>query len=268
MPMLSVVTPAFNMARYLPQTLDSVAALATPHEHIVVDGASDDGTVELLRSRDDPNLKWTSEPDRGQTEAVNKGLERSRGELIGWLNGDDAYVPGAVDRAVAHLEHHPETMAICGAISYVDESGAVFRTLTPPRFRWRRYLYLGSFLPTPTVIFRRRLLARAPSLNEAYKDAADYDFYLRLLRGAPVDLIDEPLVNFRYHPSSKSTADVWTQLDEAQSIRLGWARNPIDRALMRSWEGAKRAILPRISSWPHPEPTGAVKLLRRFGTRD
>jgi glycosyltransferase involved in cell wall biosynthesis len=265
MPMLSVVTPAFNMARYLPQTLDSVAALATPHEHIVVDGASDDGTVELLRSRDDPNLKWTSEPDRGQTEAVNKGLERSRGELIGWLNGDDAYVPGAVDRAVAHLEHHPETMAICGAISYVDESGAVFRTLTPPRFRWRRYLYLGSFLPTPTVIFRRRLLARAPSLNEAYKDAADYDFYLRLLRGAPVDLIDEPLVNFRYHPSSKSTADVWTQLDEAQSIRLGWARNPIDRALMRSWEGAKRAILPRISSWPHPEPTGAVKLLRRFG---
>jgi glycosyltransferase involved in cell wall biosynthesis len=263
--MLSVVTPAFNMARYLPQTLDSVAALATPHEHIVVDGASDDGTVELLRSRDDPNLKWTSEPDRGQTEAVNKGLERSRGELIGWLNGDDAYLPGAVDRAVAHLEHHPETMAICGAISYVDESGAVFRTLTPPRFRWRRYLYLGSFLPTPTVIFRRRLLARAPSLNEAYKDAADYDFYLRLLRGAPVDLIDEPLVNFRYHPSSKSTADVWTQLDEAQSIRLGWARNPIDRALMRSWEGAKRAILPRISSWPHPEPTGAVKLLRRFG---
>jgi glycosyltransferase involved in cell wall biosynthesis len=265
MPMLSVVTPAFNMARYLPQTLDSVAALATPHEHIVVDGASDDGTVELLRSRDDPNLKWTSEPDRGQTEAVNKGLERSRGELIGWLNGDDAYLPGAVDRAVAHLEHHPETMAICGAISYVDESGAVFRTLTPPRFSWRRYLYLGSFLPTPTVIFRRRLLARAPSLNEAYKDAADYDFYLRLLRGAPVDLIDEPLVNFRYHPSSKSTADVWTQLDEAQSIRLGWARNPIDRALMRSWEGAKRAILPRISSWPHPEPTGAVKLLRRFG---
>jgi glycosyltransferase involved in cell wall biosynthesis len=265
--MLSVVTPARNMARYLPDTLDSVAALETPHEHVVVDGASDDGSVELLRERDDLSLKWTSEPDRGQTEAVNKGLERSRGELIGWLNGDDAYVPEAVDRAVAHLEHHPETMAICGAINYVDESGAVFRTLTPPRFSWRRYLYLGSFLPTPTVIFRRRLLARAPSLNEAYKDAADYDFYLRLLRGARVDLIDEPLVNFRYHPASKSTADVWTQLDEAQAIRLGWARNPIDRALMRSWEGAKRAILPRISSWPHPEPTGAVKLLQRLGTR-
>jgi glycosyltransferase involved in cell wall biosynthesis len=265
--MLSVVTPARNMARYLPETLDSIAALETQHEHIVVDGESDDGTVELLEARDDPNLMWTSEPDRGQTHAVNKGLERSRGELIGWLNGDDAYVPGAVDRAVQHLERNPETLAVYGQINYVDDSGAVFRTLTPPRFSWRRYLYLGSFLPTPTVIFRRRLLAQAPSLNEAYRDAADYDFYLRLLRGARVDRVGEPLVNFRYHPTSKSSADVWTQLDEAQAIRLGWARNPIDRALMRSWEGAKRVILPRISSWPHPEPTGAVRLLRRLGAR-
>jgi glycosyltransferase involved in cell wall biosynthesis len=264
---LSVITPTRNMARHLPEALDSVAALRIPHEHVVVDGSSDDGTVELLRGRDDPNLKWTSEPDRGQTEAVNKGLERSRGELIGWLNADDAYLPAAVDRAAEHLERNPEALAICGAINYVDESGAVFRTLTPPRFSWRRYLYLGSFLPTPTVIFRRRLLAQAPSLNEAYADAADYDFYLRLLRGARVDLIDEPLVNFRYHPTSKTTADVWTQLDEAQAIRLGWARNPIDRAVMRSWEAARRAILPRISSWPHPEPTGAVSLLRRLGTR-
>jgi glycosyltransferase involved in cell wall biosynthesis len=265
--LLTVITPARNMARYLPETLDSVAAIECPHEHLVVDGASDDGTVDLLEERDDPDLKWVSEPDRGQTDAVNKGIERSRGELIAWLNADDTYVPAAVDGAIAHLEHNPETMAICGAINYVDESGAVFRTLTPPRFSWRRYLYLGSFLPTPTVIFRRRLLAQAPSLNEAYADAADYDFYLRLLRGARVDLIDEPLVNFRYHPTSKTTSDVWTQLDEAQAIRLSWARNPIDRALMRSWEGAKRAILPRISSWPHPEPTGAVKLLRRLGAR-
>jgi glycosyltransferase involved in cell wall biosynthesis len=265
--MLSVITPVRNQATYLPETLDSVSALTAPHEHLVVDGGSDDGTVELLRGRDDPNLKWTSEPDRGQTEAVNKGLARSRGELIGWLNGDDAYLPAAVDRAIGHLERHPETMAICGSINYVDESGAVFRTLEPPRFSWRRYLYLGSFLPTPTVIFRRRLLAQAPSLNEAYADAADYDFYLRLLRGARVDRIDEPLVNFRYHPASKTTADVWIQLDEAQAIRLSWARNPIDRAVMRAWEGTKRAILPRISSWPHPEPAGAVKLLRRLGTR-
>jgi glycosyltransferase involved in cell wall biosynthesis len=265
--MLSVITPVRSQAAYLPAALDSVAAVSHQHEHLVVDAGSDDGTVDLLRTRDDPNLRWTSEPDRGQTHAVNKGLERSRGELIGWLNGDDAYLPAAVDRAIEYLEGHLETMAIYGQINYIKETGEIFRTMAPPRFSWRRYLYLGSFLPTPTVIFRRRLLAQAPFLNEAYVDAADYDFYLRLLRGARVDRIDEPLVNFRYHPTSKSSTDVWTQLDEAQAIRLGWARNPIDRTLMRSWEGAKRAVLPRISSWPHPEPTGAVWALRRLGTR-
>jgi len=266
--MLSVITPARNMAAYLPDTLDSVAALSTPHEHIVIDAASEDGTVELLRGREDPNLAWISQPDRGQTHAVNKGLERSSGELLAWLNADDAYIPDAVDRAVEHLAGDPKAMAVYGQINYVDESRRIFRTVTPPRFSWRRYLYLGSFLPTPTLIFRRELLARAPSLNEAYADAADYDFYLRLLRSARVDRIDEPLVNFRYHAASKSSADVWTQLDEAQQIRLRWARNPVQRALIRSWEGAKRAILPRISSWPHPEPTGAVRLLRRVGARD
>ncbi len=203
--MLSVITPARNMARYLPRDARQRRRAERPRT------STSSSTVHrttapwsCCEARDDPSLNWTSEPDRGQTEAVNKGLERSRGELIGWLNGDDAYLPAAVDRAVEHLERHPETMAVCGSINYVDESGAVFRTLAPPRFSWRRYLYLGSFLPTPTVIFRRRLLAQAPSLNEAYADAADYDFYLRLLRGARVDRIDEPLVNFRYHPASKT----------------------------------------------------------------
>jgi len=137
----------------------------------------------------------------------------------------------------------------------------------PPKFSWRKYLYFGAFVTTPTIIWRRELLAHAPSLNEAYVDAADYDFFLRLLRGVRVDRIDEPLLNFRYHPTSKTTQDVWVQLNEAKRIRLGWARNPLQRGIMRSWEGTRRAILPRISSWPHPEPRGVVKLLRRIGAR-
>src|SRR5688572_24799301 len=104
MALLSVVTPARNMARFLPDTLDSVAALRAPHEHIVVDGASDDGTVELLEAREDPHLRWVSEPDSGQTEAVNKGLRMAEGHLLAWLNADDSYVPDAVDRAIEHLE--------------------------------------------------------------------------------------------------------------------------------------------------------------------
>jgi glycosyltransferase involved in cell wall biosynthesis len=264
---LSVITPARNMAKFLPETLDSVAALSTPHEHIVIDGASDDGTVELLEGREDPNLTWVSERDSGQTEAVNKGLRRARGDLLAWVNADDAYIPGAIDRALEHLERNPEVDAIFGAVNYVDEHGEVFRTLVPPRWSWRKYLYFGAFVTTPTIIWRRELLEQAPSLNERYADAADYDFYLRLLRGARVDRITEPYLNFRYHPSSKTTTDVWVQLNEAMEIRLGWARNPLQRRIMRGWEASRRAILPRISNWPHPEPRGAVKLLRRIGAR-
>jgi glycosyltransferase involved in cell wall biosynthesis len=267
MAMLSVITPARNMANFLPQTLDSVAALRTPHEHIVVDGASDDGSVELLEEREDPHLTWISEPDSGQTEAVNKGLGLARGDLLAWVNADDAYIPEAADRAVEHLSGNPEVGAVFGAVNYVDEHGEVFRTLIPPKWSWRKYLYFGAFVTTPTIIWRRDLLEQAPSLNERYKDAADYDFYLRLLRGARVDRIAEPYLDFRYHPSSKTTTDVWVQLNEAMEIRLGWAGNPVQRGIMRGWEASRRAILPRISNWPHPEPRGAVKLLRRIGAR-
>src|SRR3954468_354093 len=105
------------MARYLPDTLESVAALRTPHEHIVVDGASDDGTVEMLEAREDPHLTWISEPDSGQTEAVNKGLQLARGDLLAWVNADDAYIPGAIDRAIEHLLANPEVGAIFGAVN-------------------------------------------------------------------------------------------------------------------------------------------------------
>jgi glycosyltransferase involved in cell wall biosynthesis len=258
-PTLTVVTPVRNMARFIGETLDSVAALETDHEHLVFDAESDDGTKEVLAARDDEHLFWVSEPDRGQTHAVNKGLEAARGRVIGWLNGDDAYFPEAVDRAVEHLVSSPETMAIYGGIELVEEDGAEIRTHIPAKFSWKRYLYFNYPYPTPTFIFKRELLARAPSLNEDFADAADYDFYLRLFRDQRIDRRPEPLVRFRYHDESKSSSDVWTQLDEALAIRLKWARNPLDRAIMSGSERARRAILPRISNWPRPEPSPLVK---------
>jgi len=119
---LSVVTPVFNSARFLAETLDSVARLTVSHEHIVLDGGSTDGTVQLLEARGDPRLTWVSEPDRGQTHAVNKGFERAQGELLGWLNGDDEYVSEAVDRAVSDLLAHPE-VAVYGGMDITDEDG-------------------------------------------------------------------------------------------------------------------------------------------------
>ena len=250
MPELSVVTPVFNSARYLAATLDSVARLTVAHEHIVVDGGSSDGTVELLGSRDDPSLTWVSEPDRGQTHAVNKGFERAEGTLLAWLNGDDEYFPEAVDRATRHLLARPGLDAVFGEMEVTDGDGRVRRQFRSGDFRWRRYLYLGDFLPTPTMIFRRNLLDGVGVLDESYVDAADYDFFLRLLRNASVERLPEVLVRFRYHPESKTARDAFRGQDEALAIRLKWARRAHERIVMRSIDRAKRLILPRISPWP------------------
>lgn len=248
--MLSVITPAFNAARFLPENLASVAALDAPHEHIVVDGGSSDGTADLLRSLDDERVRWISEPDRGQTHAVNKGLAMAGGELIGWLNADDAYVPAGVEEAIAELISRPELDAVHGYMQIVDDEGRLIRLQRFDSFNWHRYLYVGGHLATPTIIFRRRLLARAPSLDERFVDAADYHFYLRLLRGAKVHRIEKPIVRFRYHGGSKTASQVEVQLREAMRIRLSWARNPAQRAVMRLAARVRRFRDRVAPPWP------------------
>ena len=248
---LSIVTPVYNQARYLPACLASVAAIATDHEHVVIDGGSTDGTVDILRAS---QADWVSEPDRGQTHAVNKGLSRARGELVAWLNGDDEYIADAIDRAVAHLDANPDAAAVYGGMEVTDTDGVVQRTYIPAAWSWKRYLYMGDYVPTPTFVFRRALLDERGMLDERWVDAADYDFYLRLLHGLRVDRLAEPLVRFRFHEESKTGSNVWLQQDEALAIRLCWAKNPLDRAFMNGFDRAKRAILPRISPWPKLVP--------------
>jgi glycosyltransferase involved in cell wall biosynthesis len=261
--LFSVVTPVRDGAEYLAEALDSVAALRTPHEHVVVDGGSTDGTADLLAARRDESLVWRSEPDRGQTHAVNKGLALARGDVIGWLNADDAYVPGAVDRALDVFAREPAVAVVFGGISFTDAAGRVRRTHVPGHWSFGRYLFLGDYVPTPSILFRRSALDRTGPLDERWEDAADYDLYLRMMHRARVERVAEPLVRFRYHGGSKTARDAMKAQREALEIRLRWARGRRDRAIMLGFDALKRAILPRISSWP--EPYGRV---RAWGAED
>jgi glycosyltransferase involved in cell wall biosynthesis len=251
---LSVVTPVYNPGRYLQACLDSVAALGIEYEHVVVDGGSTDGSVELLRAREDPALRWVSEPDRGQTHAVNKGLALAEGELLIWVNGDDEVVPEGVQAAVEHLRRAPECQVVYGGLDFTDADGTLRRAYRPAAWSWRRYLLLGDYIPTPTFIFRAARAAQVGELDERFVDAADYDFYLRLTHGVRVDRMTEAHVRFRWHATSKTATDVWKQLDEAQEIRLAWSRNWRDRAVMEGFDRSKRAILPTLTRgrWPAP----------------
>jgi glycosyltransferase involved in cell wall biosynthesis len=266
-PRLSVITPALDQVRYIGETLDSVARLPVDHEHIVIDGGSTDGTVELLRDRDDPSLVWTSEPDRGQTDAVNKALRRAGGDYVGWINADDAYVAAGVGRAVAHLDAHDEVAAVYGFMEITDENGAVTRTYRPAGFNWTRYLWLGDYVPTTAIIFRRSLLNDRGILDETFRDAADYDFYLRHFHGVRVDRIAEPVVRFRYHADSKTARDPNLGQREALEVRLRWARHRRDAALMRAVDGAKQRLFAVAPPWP---PGRAVTRVADavYGVRD
>lgn len=253
-PLLSVVTPVFEPGAYLEACLDSVARLGVDHEHVVVDGGSADGTVELLESRDDARLRWVSEPDRGQTHAVNKGIAMARGELLMWVNGDDEVVPEGVERAVEHLRRAPECQVVYGGLDFTDADGELRRAYRPAGWSWHRYLLLGDYVPTPTFVFRAARARAAGPLDERWVDAADYDFYLRLTHAVRVDRMPGAHVRFRYHATSKTATDVWRQQDEAQRIRLQWSRSWRDRAVMVGFDRAKRALLPALTRgrWPRP----------------
>lgn len=254
MPLLSVVTPVFDPGPYLEACLDSVARLEVEHEHVVVDGGSTDGTVELLRDRGDPCVRWTSEPDRGQTHAVNKGLATARGSLVTWINGDDEVVADGIHRAVEHLQRSPGCQVVYGGLDFTDADGTVRRAYRPAGWSWHRYLLLGDYVPTPTFVFRSDRARAVGPLDERWVDAADYDFYLRLTHGVRVDRMPDAHVRFRYHASSKTATDVWKQLDEAQQIRLSWSRGWRDRAVMVGFDRAKRLLLPALTGgrWPQP----------------
>jgi glycosyltransferase involved in cell wall biosynthesis len=254
---LSVITPVYEAAAWLGEHLDSVAAVRTAHQHLVIDGGSTDGTVDLLRARSDPQLEWVSEPDRGQTHAVNKGLGRATGEIVCWINGDDTVVPEAIDRAVAHFAANPGTQVVYGGLDFTDAEGRVRRQYRPGLWSFRRYLLLGDYIPTPSILFRRERYEQVGPLDERWVDAADYDFYLRLMHGTRVDRLPDPHVRFRYHEASKSSRDVWIQQDEALRIRLAWARTGRQRAAMVGFDRLKRVVLPHMTAWPAPFAEGS-----------
>jgi glycosyltransferase involved in cell wall biosynthesis len=231
-----------------------VAALGVDHEHVVVDGGSTDGTVERLRDSEDPRLRWVSEPDRGQTDAVNKGLEMARGEFLMWVNGDDELVPDGVAAAVDHLDRNRDCQVVYGGLDFIDASGELRRPYRPAGWSWQRYLLLGDYVPTPTFIFRADRWRAVGPLHERWVDAADYDFYLRLTHDVRVDRMPGAHVRFRWHDASKSATDVWTQQDEAQQIRLQWSRGSLDRAVMVGFDRSKRALLPALTRGRWPEP--------------
>lgn len=180
-PLVSVLTPSFNQATYLRDCLASVAAQTYPEiEHVVRDGGSTDGSVDLLRAAG-PRVRWTSEPDDGQSDALNRAFAASSGEIVGWLNSDDGYADRrAVEWAVRHFETHPELDVLYGETLLVNEANVVLQVRAAPAFSLP-VLRAVHYLVQPSLFFRREALERLGTfVREDLQFVMDRDLLLRL----------------------------------------------------------------------------------------
>lgn len=166
-PLLSVVTPSFNQAKFLEETLRSIYLQNyRPIQHIVMDGGSNDASVEILKRcaeefrSSDYSLEWVSEPDRGFADALGKGFAKAKGEIVGWLNSDDVYFDRfVVETAVQTLNGHPETDVVFGDVALISETSGLWMIWCFPNFQYRRALR-GYIVPQPTLFMRRQVVER------------------------------------------------------------------------------------------------------------
>ena len=209
--LVSVLTPSFNQARWLPDNLRSVAMQTYGAiEHVVIDGGSTDGTVAILANAS-PGVVWESGPDLGQSDAINKAFVRSTGDIIGWLNSDDAYFSsGVVAEAVRVFEEHPDVGVVYGHAALVNGSGTLLHVLWAPPYS-RALLRWYNFIVQPTVFVRRAALGRASFVDPAFDYTMDRELWLHLSARTRFHRLDRIVAVDRHHLKRKS----YTRLDLA-----------------------------------------------------
>ena len=222
-PLVSIVTPSFNQGQFIEETIKSVLNQDYPNiEYIVMDGGSTDGTVEILEKYKD-RLTYVSEKDKGQSDAINKGWRRAKGDIVAWLNSDDTYCPGAVRKAVEAFEQNPEAGLVHGNCNVTDASG---RTIYRMRSRPVDLSDLLCFtiIHQPTVFLRRSVIESVGFLNPDLHFLMDHDYWVRTAFRFPLHHIPEFLACAREHPDAKSVAqgnqfskDALTILDRVYS---------------------------------------------------
>lgn len=229
MPLVSVVTPSFNQAAYLEQTLRSVLEQDYADiEYIVIDGGSTDDSVELIKKYASRLSYWASEKDSGQAEAINKGMQRAHGEIVAWLNSDDYYLPGAVSAAVKAFEQNRQALLVYGNMLAVDADGQVINHLTYRPLTLQDLLCF-EIIGQPAVFMRRAAFEQTGGLDPSYHFLLDHHLWIRIAAQGRLLYVPQTWAAARYHAAAKNRASAAKFGGEAFRI-LNWARSRPDLA--------------------------------------
>jgi glycosyltransferase involved in cell wall biosynthesis len=204
-PLVTIITPSFNQGRYLEETIQSVLNQDYPNiEYIIIDGGSSDGSLEIIKKYANSLAGWVSEPDRGQTDAINKGFSQAHGEILAWINSDDTYLPSAVSEAVEFLNAHPDTGLVYGDADLIDESGDVIGKFPARQTDYKRLRRGYVHIPQQAAFFRAALWREVGPLDPDFYFAMDYDLWVRIAKRSPIHYYPRLWANFRLHKTGKS----------------------------------------------------------------
>jgi glycosyltransferase involved in cell wall biosynthesis len=225
-PLVSIVTPSFNKGPYIEETLLSIRNQTYKNiEHIVIDGGSTDETLSILKKYS-PVLVWVSEPDKGQSDAINKGWRIAKGDIIAYLNADDTYLPNAVEIAVNFFLKHPETAMIYGDGIFSDEKGKFLMNFTAGEFKLKNLVFCKDNILQPAVFLRKTVFETIGDVDADLHLAMDLDYWIRTGLRYKVNYIPQQLATAKIYLDAKSSAQMHKYVMEYEHILEKIFSNP------------------------------------------
>lgn len=217
-PKISIITPSYNQGQFIEETIRSVLLQNYPNiEYIIIDGGSTDGSIEVIRKYERWITYWVSEPDDGQTNAINKGFQKATGEIVAWLNSDDFYTPGALFSVAKAFLEKPNADVIYGNIKTVGVKTLKFPNICLNKYS-RKRLFYSNYIPQPASFISINALRKVKFLDERFDYIMDYDLWMRLGKENVIfHYIPKTLAYFRFHRNSKTVSqqeEFWWEILE------------------------------------------------------